>query len=503
MMRNLSYVTVFLGIVCCRSSASVHHSSVSNVIGGSSAGNNGTINASLQPETLQLYEGERKDISVVLQINSSVTVDNWGSQVTVTADSEDPDLFVVHGDRTLVKKVDGRLQVNATIEGVFLGRSTISFTICIDDQTNEECMHVSYPVAILRAPSVLRTMFPVLIVAIVSINYINMGCQIDIGSVWKKLKTPLAPLVGCFCQFLFMPLVSYGIGLLLLKSAVLRFGFFLLGCSPGGNSSNLWTLLLDGDVTLSIAMTFVSTVASIGMMPLWTFILGRHIAPETGSFKIPFSNIAGSLAALAIPIGVGMLIRRLKPDWAEKSKRYIKATTLVILVFILVISCTVNRYIFLLMTWQTFLSGALVSWSAYIFGALAALVVRLKKPQVIALAIEVAFQNGGIATVILYTSLPEPDSDIVIVPVVCQIILQGVPLYVLLLVLKIRNAIRVRWGGKEEEKQADELKPLPPDNCGCGKTATERNDDVEKADEKLNDESGRDDDVDGNAPRKT
>ena len=50
-----------------------------------------------------------------------------------------------------------------------------------------------------------------------------------------------------------------------------RLGLFVLGCSPGGNGSNFWTLLLNGDINLSITMTFVSTVAALGMMPLWIF----------------------------------------------------------------------------------------------------------------------------------------------------------------------------------------------------------------------------------------
>lgn len=235
--------------------------------------------------------------------------------------------------------------------------------------------------------------------------------------------------------------VSYGMGLLLMESALMRFGIFLLGCSPGGNSSNLWTLIFNGDVTLSVTMTFISTIASIGMMPLWVFLLGRHMSPETGTLSIPFGNIVTSLVGLAVPLAVGMLIKRFKPKWALKLTKYVKPITLIVLVTILVLSVTVNRYIFLLMTWQALLCGALVSWSAYIFGALAAFVGRLKREQIIAVAIEIAFQNSGIAVVILYTSLPLPDADLVIVPVVCQTILQGVPLYVIYIAQRILKCI--------------------------------------------------------------
>jgi sodium/bile acid cotransporter 3/5 len=45
----------------------------------------------------------------------------------------------------------------------------------------------------------------------------------------------------------------------------LAFGLFAMGCSPGGAASNIYTHLLDGDVSLSVTMTFVSTICSLGI----------------------------------------------------------------------------------------------------------------------------------------------------------------------------------------------------------------------------------------------
>ena len=59
-----------------------------------------------------------------------------------------------------------------------------------------------------------------------------------------------------------------------------RLGLFVLGCSPGGNGSNFWTLLLNGDINLSITMTFVSTIAALGMMPFWIYTLGPYVSED-------------------------------------------------------------------------------------------------------------------------------------------------------------------------------------------------------------------------------
>lgn len=41
-------------------------------------------------------------------------------------------------------------------------------------------------------------------------------------------------------------------------------GFFILGIVPGGGPSNIYSKLLNGDLSLSITMTTLSTAASIG-----------------------------------------------------------------------------------------------------------------------------------------------------------------------------------------------------------------------------------------------
>ena len=41
-------------------------------------------------------------------------------------------------------------------------------------------------------------------------------------------------------------------------------GLFLLGAAPGGGTSNMFSKLLNGDMTMSVTMTTLSTVASLG-----------------------------------------------------------------------------------------------------------------------------------------------------------------------------------------------------------------------------------------------
>jgi sodium/bile acid cotransporter 3/5 len=53
------------------------------------------------------------------------------------------------------------------------------------------------------------------------------------------------------------------------------------------------------------------------------------------------------------------------------------------------------------------------------------LIFRLEIPQITAVSIETAFQNGGIAFILLRLSLPEPFGDLASVAPVAQLMITG------------------------------------------------------------------------------
>ena len=62
-------------------------------------------------------------------------------------------------------------------------------------------------VSVTRGRDNIQLIFTIFVVVLISINNINMGCFLDLETIKKVLRTPIAPIIGFFCQFLFMPLV--------------------------------------------------------------------------------------------------------------------------------------------------------------------------------------------------------------------------------------------------------------------------------------------------------
>ncbi|GIY42087.1 hypothetical protein CEXT_589681 [Caerostris extrusa] len=285
-------------------------------------------------------------------------------------------------------------------------------------------------VAILRQNTIWNKIFIAFVAVVVSLNYINMGCALDLVVVKEVLRRPIGPIIGAFCQFVVMPLVSYGVGLLVFEDPVLRLGLFTFGSSPGGGASNMWTVILSGNLNLSITMTFISTLAALGTIPLWLFTLGKTIVDGT-SIVVPFKNILISLASLMIPIGIGLLIQRKFPKVAARSKRLLAPVCIVLLICIIVLASVANSYIFFMLTWRMVIAASLSVWTGFAAGVLVSFAFRLSRADIVAISVETGIQNSGIAFLLLSYSLKPPVSDMASVVPVAASIITPVPLFII------------------------------------------------------------------------
>ncbi|KAG5882707.1 hypothetical protein JTB14_020553 [Gonioctena quinquepunctata] len=186
------------------------------------------------------------------------------SEDTNTASLQNETFFV-----NPLQNMNGSFDVN----GIFLGKTFIS---CINQQTNER-IQSNVEVIVIRKERLIDVIFTASVATLVSLIYINFGCAMNWGDFKHILKKPIGPIIGFCGQFIFMPLLSYGLGQLLFPSnPAMQLGMFFTGASPGGGASNLWTLLLEGNISLSIAMTAIIVA---GMAVPWLgYLVGLLIS---------------------------------------------------------------------------------------------------------------------------------------------------------------------------------------------------------------------------------
>lgn len=313
----------------------------------------------------------------------------------------------------------------------------------------------------------LTVYFVISVVVLISMANVMMGCELDLDAVLATLKKPVAPAIGLFAQFIIMPVLSYLIAYAIFMPRGLysmALGLFVTGCSPGGGASNFWTLLLDGNLNLSVTMTFISTICSLVMMPTWLYFLGHPFLQGFNSeavIKVPYGKIASQLVTLILPLLLGIAIKKWKPEWAAKARKVMRPFVIFVMIFVVIFGCLTNLYMFRMLTGPALIGGLALPWCGFMFGCFTALLTKRKPEDVTAIAVETGVQNTGIAILLLKASFGQPDADIgSLIPVIVAAFTPGPLLLgaaVHLTFKWLRNRKQKSRDSDSIEKQAVEL----------------------------------------------
>ena len=206
-------------------------------------------------------------------------------------------------------------------------------------------------------------------------------------------RRPLPVLIGVVAQFVIMPLVALAVVAIMDLPEAVAAGVILVGCAPGGTSSNVVSYLARGDVALSVTMTSISTLLAPVFTPLLTLWLAGEYMPVSAS------SMAWSIVKVVlIPVVAGILIGMLVPRVVAKIN---SALPWISVAAISAIVCIVVGG-----AHDTIASaGALVfaaviihNGCGYGLGYLAGLITKQPVAARRTMAVEVGMQNSGLAT---------------------------------------------------------------------------------------------------------
>ncbi|PWH07900.1 Bile acid:sodium symporter [Brachybacterium endophyticum] len=219
-----------------------------------------------------------------------------------------------------------------------------------------------------------------------------MGLTLTIPDFTLVVKRPLPVLIGVLAQYLVMPLVGFGVTVLLQLPPELAAGVILVGCAPGGTSSNVINYLSKADTALSVTMTSISTLLAPLLTPLLTLWLAGAYLP------IPAGEMAMSIVKMVlIPVVAGLVIRLLFSRIVDRILPALPWVSVVgiSLVVIAVVSGSVDQIV---------AAGALVLLAVvlhngfgYLLGFWFARVLRQPIRTSRTVSVEVGMQNSGMA----------------------------------------------------------------------------------------------------------
>lgn len=158
------------------------------------------VNISFHPLILKkIMEDEEQYVHFSINDNSF----RGPNEGLYKAISSDPDIMhIPNGTYFDYDSNNGSFLVRA----LFLGKTSIHVVKEVNGTTKD--WSKSLEVSVVRRVSAISRAFVASVATLVSLNYINMGCALDLTVVKSVLKKPIAPSIGFVSQYAIMPLVS-------------------------------------------------------------------------------------------------------------------------------------------------------------------------------------------------------------------------------------------------------------------------------------------------------
>lgn len=227
---------------------------------------------------------------------------------------------------------------------------------------------------------------------LLTIMMFGVGMTIKAEQFKLVLERPKDVFIGAIGQFTIMPMVAYLLSRLLNLSPELTLGLILVGCCPGGISSNVMTFIAKGDVALSVSLTTVSTLIAPIATPIITLILSNsQIEVAAGNMFISI------IKTVIMPIVVAVIITKFLPKVSEIMNKILPLLSSILLMLLVAGSISGNINNLKSSGLIIFLAVLLHHTIGHILGYYLAYKCGCNKTKRRAICLEVGMQNSGLA----------------------------------------------------------------------------------------------------------
>ncbi|MCE5038612.1 bile acid:sodium symporter family protein [Staphylococcus auricularis] len=227
---------------------------------------------------------------------------------------------------------------------------------------------------------------------LLGIVMLGMGLSIKPEDFKIVVQAPRAVLIGVILQYTIMPITAFLLAIIFQLPDELAVGVILVGCCPGGTSSNVMSYLAKANVALSVAITTVSTLLAPILTPLLIFVFAHQW------LKVSFIDMLLSVVkVILVPILLGLIIQKVARPVAEKSAEALPIVSVIAISLILAAVVAGSKTVILTSGLLIFLIVILHNVTGYSLGYLCAKILRLNYSDKKAVSIEVGMQNSGLA----------------------------------------------------------------------------------------------------------
>ena len=164
-----------------------------------------------------------------------------------------------------------------------------------------------------------------------------LGASLTVKDFTRVVQNPKDFFIGMICQIVLLPVIAYGLIIILRTPIELALGVMLIAAAPGGVTSNVLTKFADGDVALSITLTAITSLISIVSVPYVVFLSIElfditYVKKEVSMLSISLKMFF----VVTVPVMIGMIIRRFADSFIVNNIKIINKISIALFLIVFI-----------------------------------------------------------------------------------------------------------------------------------------------------------------------
>ena len=223
----------------------------------------------------------------------------------------------------------------------------------------------------------------------------GMGLTIKREDFQIVFSRPKEVFSGCLMQYTVMPLVAYFLAVVMNLDKDIALGVILVGCCPGGTSSNVIAYIAKGDVPLSVGMTIASTLVAPLATPFLVYLLAGAWV------EVSFMAMVMSVVKVVlVPVLAGIALNSMFPNIVKKLINIMPAISVIAIVAIVDGIVAANAAKIMSCALVVIAAVVLHNGLGILIGQMLAKAMKVSYDKQTSIAIEVGTQNSGLGLVL-------------------------------------------------------------------------------------------------------
>ena len=288
----------------------------------------------------------------------------------------------------------------------------------------------------------MNTIFIVL--PILTLLMFDLGLTLKPQDFKLIAQRPKPVIVGLVGQIILLPLIAWGIIALLSTfdfrlSTLFIIGIMLVACSPGGSSSNVFSMLAKGDVALSVTLTACSSIITLFTLPLIMAWVTKSVQMSDISIQLPIGNLLiQNIVLMVVPISVGFIVNIYREQAAAKIHNVLKRIAMPALVLLVTVFFFQHKQTIVTEFASLGLTMTVLILATTGCGAILAWLLQLTTKERRTLVIEIGMQNAAQAITIACSPLIF-NSEIIAIPAIIYALMMNLILLAYVGITKIQR----------------------------------------------------------------